>query len=73
MLRKLAILLFTVLAVGFLVRAVGAGHHWVTHQNSPEHNYKALTFWSAFYMAMCAAFALGIASFTTPDDTADNK
>ncbi|HEY9154442.1 MAG TPA: hypothetical protein VIM69_04885 [Opitutaceae bacterium] len=69
MLRKLAILLFTLLAVGFLIRLIGAGHHWVTHQSSPEHNYRALTFWSAFYMAICAAFALGIASFTTPNET----
>ena len=69
MLRKLAIWLFALLAFAFLIRCVGAGHHWLTHQSSPEHNYKALTFWSAFYMAICAAFALGIASFTTPNET----
>ena len=69
MLRKLAILVFSLLAVVFLVRLVGAGHHWVRHEHSLEHNYKALTFWSAFFMAMCAAVALGIASLTTPDET----
>ncbi len=68
MLRKLAIAVFTLLAIGFLIRLVGFGHHWLTHQSSLEHNYKALTFWSAFYMAICAAFALGIASFTAPND-----
>jgi len=56
-----------------LIRCVGAGHHWLTHQTSPDHNYKALTFWSAFYMAISAAFALGIANFTTPNDTTGQK
>jgi|GEM_PF-6010812 len=69
MLRKLAILLFTLLALFFLVRLIGAGHHWMRHEHSLEHNYRTLTFWSAFFMAISAAIALGIASFTTPNET----
>jgi len=73
MLRKLAILVFVLLASGFLVRCVGSGYHWFQHQCTPEHNYKALTVWAAFYMAISAAFALGIASFTTPDEPANGQ
>jgi hypothetical protein len=68
MIRKLAIVIFALLATAFFLRLIQSGHHWVAHSRSPEHNYKALTIWSAFFMAVCAAFALGIAQFTSPDD-----
>ena len=57
MIRKLFTLIFAVLSVAFLGRALFYGYKWLSHAASPDLNYKALTVWCLVYVVVCAGIA----------------
>lgn len=50
---------FALLAVGFLLRLLQNGYHWLGGHSTADVNYKVLTVWCLIYLVVCG----GIAAF----------